>query len=225
MSESALPNAAPLRSASTPRDGDRVPARGTSREATLVAQPRLDGLGARHRDRGRDPGRLGRPDRVRIDSAIEGFASVIIIWRFTGARACSRPRPSSGPRGCCGPVLHSGSLRRLRGDQPFARRRASGDQRPRHGADRLERGRDAAPRPGQAERGPAPRVAGDAWRGDAELLCAYLAAAVFLGLAGNALFGAWWLDPIAALFIAAVAVREGIETWRGEWAVAPRGLP
>jgi hypothetical protein len=28
--------------------------------------------------------------------------------------------------------------------------------------------------------------------------------------------GAWWLDPVAALFIAAVAVREGTESWRGE---------
>ena len=44
------------------------------------------------------------------------------------------------------------------------------------------------------------------------LLCAYLAGAVFLGLAGNAVFGWSWLDPIAALFVAAVAVKEGLET-------------
>ncbi|MCC6793224.1 MAG: hypothetical protein IT336_16185 [Thermomicrobiales bacterium] len=52
--------------------------------------------------------------------------------------------------------------------------------------------------------------------GTQNMLCAYLAGAVFLGLLGNALFGAWWLDPIAALLIAVVAVREGLETWRGE---------
>jgi divalent metal cation (Fe/Co/Zn/Cd) transporter len=52
--------------------------------------------------------------------------------------------------------------------------------------------------------------------GTQNLLCAYLAGAVLLGLAGNALFGAWWLDPLAALLIAGVAVREGLETWRGE---------
>ncbi|MFN8164515.1 MAG: hypothetical protein U0R26_11970 [Solirubrobacterales bacterium] len=46
------------------------------------------------------------------------------------------------------------------------------------------------------------------------MLCAYLAGAVFLGLLGNALFGAWWLDPIAALLIAAVAVREGSDLAR-----------
>jgi divalent metal cation (Fe/Co/Zn/Cd) transporter len=52
--------------------------------------------------------------------------------------------------------------------------------------------------------------------GAQNLLCAYLAGAVFLGLVGNALFGWWWLDPVAALLIAGVAVREGLETWRGE---------
>ena len=60
--------------------------------------------------------------------------------------------------------------------------------------------------------------------GTQNLLCAYLAAAVFLGLAGNALFGAWWLDPIAALVIAGIAVREGLETWRGEGCCAAPGL-
>ena len=48
--------------------------------------------------------------------------------------------------------------------------------------------------------------------GNQNLLCAYLAAAVLVGLAGNALFGLWWLDPIAALVIAGVAVREGLDT-------------
>ena len=52
--------------------------------------------------------------------------------------------------------------------------------------------------------------------GNQNLLCAYLAGAVLVGLAANAAFGIWWLDPVAALLIAAVAVREGIETWRGE---------
>lgn len=48
------------------------------------------------------------------------------------------------------------------------------------------------------------------------LLCAYLAIAVLVGLLANALFGIWWLDPIIALGIAAVAVREGQKAWRGE---------
>jgi divalent metal cation (Fe/Co/Zn/Cd) transporter len=57
--------------------------------------------------------------------------------------------------------------------------------------------------------------------GAQNLLCAYLAGAVFLGMAGNALLGWWWLDPIAALLIAGVAVRVGVQTWRGEGCSAP----
>jgi divalent metal cation (Fe/Co/Zn/Cd) transporter len=52
--------------------------------------------------------------------------------------------------------------------------------------------------------------------GRQNMLCAYLAAALFVGLAGNALVGAWWLDPAVGLLIAAVATREGLEAWRGE---------
>jgi divalent metal cation (Fe/Co/Zn/Cd) transporter len=47
-------------------------------------------------------------------------------------------------------------------------------------------------------------------------LCAYLSVALLIGLLANALLGWWWADPAAALVIAAVAVREGRESWRGE---------
>jgi len=45
-------------------------------------------------------------------------------------------------------------------------------------------------------------------------LCTYLSAVVLLGLAANALVGWWWMDPLAGLAVAALAVREGIEAWR-----------
>lgn len=48
------------------------------------------------------------------------------------------------------------------------------------------------------------------------LLCAYLSVALLIGLSLNALWGLWWADPAAALVIAAVAVREGRESWRGD---------
>ena len=53
-------------------------------------------------------------------------------------------------------------------------------------------------------------------KGRQNMLCAYLAGALLIGLLGNALVGAWWLDPAVGLLIAAVAVREGVEVWRGE---------
>lgn len=48
------------------------------------------------------------------------------------------------------------------------------------------------------------------------MLCAYLSAALLVGLGLNAVAGWWWADPLTALVIAAVAVREGREAWRGE---------
>jgi divalent metal cation (Fe/Co/Zn/Cd) transporter len=47
-------------------------------------------------------------------------------------------------------------------------------------------------------------------------LCAYLSVALLVGLGANALLGWWWADPITALAIAAVAIREGRESWRGD---------
>lgn len=47
-------------------------------------------------------------------------------------------------------------------------------------------------------------------------LCAYLSASVLTGLVLHAAFGWWWADPLAALVIAVLAVREGREAWRGE---------
>jgi divalent metal cation (Fe/Co/Zn/Cd) transporter len=48
------------------------------------------------------------------------------------------------------------------------------------------------------------------------MLCAYLSAGLLLGLGLNALLGWWWADPVTALGIAAVAVKEGRNAWRGE---------
>jgi divalent metal cation (Fe/Co/Zn/Cd) transporter len=52
--------------------------------------------------------------------------------------------------------------------------------------------------------------------GQQNMLCAYLSAALLVGLGANALFGLWWADPVTALLIASVAVKEGRESWRGE---------
>jgi divalent metal cation (Fe/Co/Zn/Cd) transporter len=48
------------------------------------------------------------------------------------------------------------------------------------------------------------------------MVCAYLSAALLAGLLGNAALGWWWADPLVALGIAAVAVREGRDAWRGQ---------
>lgn len=48
------------------------------------------------------------------------------------------------------------------------------------------------------------------------LLCTYLSAVLLIGLVLNSTLGWSWADPIAGLVIAAVAVREGVQAWRGE---------
>jgi len=47
-------------------------------------------------------------------------------------------------------------------------------------------------------------------------ICAYTSAAALLGVGLNAGLGWWWADPAAALVIAGLAVREGIEAWTAE---------
>src|SRR4051812_43656843 len=56
------------------------------------------------------------------------------------------------------------------------------------------------------------------------LLCTYLSAVLLVGLGLNALLGWSWADPVAAVVIAAVAVKEGVEAWRGDGCCAPTGM-
>jgi divalent metal cation (Fe/Co/Zn/Cd) transporter len=44
-------------------------------------------------------------------------------------------------------------------------------------------------------------------------LCTYLSAVVLLGLGANSLFGFWWMDPLAGLAVAGLALKEGSEAW------------
>ncbi|MEV0644332.1 cation transporter [Phytomonospora sp. NPDC050363] len=56
------------------------------------------------------------------------------------------------------------------------------------------------------------------------LLCTYLSAVLLVGLAVNSLFGWSWADPLAALVIAGVAVKEGIQAWKGDNCCAPAAV-
>ncbi len=55
------------------------------------------------------------------------------------------------------------------------------------------------------------------------LICTYLSAVLLLGLVLNATLGWSWADPLVALVIAGLALREGIQAWRGEGCCAPSG--
>lgn len=53
------------------------------------------------------------------------------------------------------------------------------------------------------------------------LLCTYMSGVLLLGLLANSVLGWSWADPIAALVIAAIAVKEGVSAWRGDGCCAP----
>jgi divalent metal cation (Fe/Co/Zn/Cd) transporter len=52
--------------------------------------------------------------------------------------------------------------------------------------------------------------------GAQNIICAYLSVALLIGLLANATLDWWWADPVAALVIGAVAIKEGRESWLGE---------
>lgn len=54
-------------------------------------------------------------------------------------------------------------------------------------------------------------------------LCTYLSAVLLAGLLLNAALGWSWADPLVALVIAGVALREGVQAWRGDACCAPAG--
>jgi divalent metal cation (Fe/Co/Zn/Cd) transporter len=151
-----------------------------------------------------------------IDSAIEGAASLIIVWRFTGARLHSERAERRAQKLVAiqffllAPYVTFEALHKLvTGEQPEVSWL---------GIALATSSVVGMPLLGRAKRRLADQVRSVATRGEGtqNILCAYLAAAVLVGLLGNALFGLSWLDPVAALFIAAVAVNEGRESWRGE---------
>jgi divalent metal cation (Fe/Co/Zn/Cd) transporter len=151
-----------------------------------------------------------------LDSAVEGFASVIIIWRFTGRRVFSHAAEERAQRLVAvqffllAPYVGFESIRALvAGDHPDVSWVGIG----------LAAGSIVfMPMLAVAKQRLADRMGSAATKGEGRqnMLCAYLAGALFVGLLGNALVGAWWLDPAVGLLIAGVAVDEGIEAWRGE---------
>lgn len=151
-----------------------------------------------------------------LDSAIEGFASVIIIWRFTGARTLSHAAEERAQKLVAvqffllAPYIGFESLRSLTGgEHPDVSWVGIG----------LASGSVLfMPMLGVAKQRLADRLgsAATAGEGRQNMLCAYLAGALLVGLLGNALAGAWWLDPAVGLSIAGLAVKEGVDAWQGE---------
>ena len=151
-----------------------------------------------------------------LDSAIEGFASVVIVWRFTGWRTLSHRAEDRAQKLVAiqffilAPYVAGESIRTLvNGSHPDTSI---------VGMALAASSLVVMPFLGRAKQRIGSKIASSATasEGKQNLLCAYLAAALLVGLVGNALFDAWWLDPMVGLLIAGLAVYEGREAWQGD---------
>jgi divalent metal cation (Fe/Co/Zn/Cd) transporter len=151
-----------------------------------------------------------------INAFVEGFASVVIVWRFSGARLHSERAEARAHRIVAIQFFvlapygaYEAISRRWHGDQPDTSW---------IGIALVATSAAGMPLLGRAKRNLAHKLGSGATHGEGtqNILCGYLALAVLAGLLGNTLLGWWWLDPVAALAIAGLAVREGRQSWRGE---------
>jgi divalent metal cation (Fe/Co/Zn/Cd) transporter len=151
-----------------------------------------------------------------LDSAIEGLASVVVLWRFTGTRTVSPVAERQAQKW----VAISFYLL-----APYVAAEAIENLIEGTAAETswIGIGLTAAtvvlcPLLGITKQRIGVRLGSRATYGEGtqNVLCAILAGAVLVGLAANTLFGLWWLDPTIALVIALVCVREGYKAWQGE---------
>ncbi|HXD69153.1 MAG TPA: cation transporter [Gaiellales bacterium] len=150
-----------------------------------------------------------------IDSLIEVAAGGVVVWLFTGRRVGSASAERLAQRLIAASffalAVYIGfdSIRALGGDHPEASWVGIGlalvtaPTMPLLARAKRKVGVELGSRATQSEAGQ-------------NMLCAYLSIALLVGLGANALFGWWWADPLAGLVIAAVALREGVRSWRGE---------
>jgi divalent metal cation (Fe/Co/Zn/Cd) transporter len=148
-------------------------------------------------------------------SFVEGLASVIVIWRFSGSRTLSEHSERAAQRLVAGSFLllvpffvYEAIHRLIAGSETttsvlgIAVTASAIVLMPALGWAKLRLGERL-------------RSGATAGEGVQNLMCAAQAAAALMALVGAAA-GLGMMDPIAALVIAAIAVKESVELWRGE---------
>ena len=150
------------------------------------------------------------------DSLIEGLSGLVIVWLFTGSRGSSEAAERRAQQLV---AMSYFVLAAYVGIESV--RTLVGGQHP--DASWIGIGLAAFTAPTMPVLARTKRKVGQTLHSSAtvseasqNMICAYLSVALLIGLGANALFGWWWADPGAALVIAAVAVRGGRQSWRGE---------
>lgn len=151
-----------------------------------------------------------------VDSTITGVASVIIIWRFTGARVDSHDAEARAQKVVAvtfllfAPYVTVAAIHHLI--------TGSEAQASWVGIGLAIVSVTLMPLFGRAKKRIGNRLESSATAGEGtqNILCAYLSLAILVGLAANAVLGLWWADPLVALIVAIAAVQTGIRTWRGD---------
>jgi len=151
-----------------------------------------------------------------IDSLIEVAAGLTIVWRFTGSRLASATSERRAQQLIAlsffllAAYVAVESVRDLVGTHEPT-------------ASWVGIGLAAVTAPTMPLLARAKRRVGNALgssatvgEGGQNMLCAYLSIALLVGLLANAVLGWWWADPLAALVIGGLAVREGADSWRGD---------
>jgi divalent metal cation (Fe/Co/Zn/Cd) transporter len=147
------------------------------------------------------------------DSLIELTAGLVVLWRFAGARAITERRAQQM-------IAASFYLLSIYVAAEAIRSLAAADHPAVSwvGIGLSVLTLATMPPLANAKARVAERLGSSATKSESRqtMLCAYLSAGLLLGLGLNALLGWWWADPITALGIAAVALKEGGDAWRGE---------
>ena len=151
-----------------------------------------------------------------LDSVIEGLASIIIVWRFTGTRTLSQTAERRAQKAVAvtffllAPYIAIDAIHSLV--------TAEHAKTSWLGIGLSTASLIVMPLLGTAKKRIGARLDSRATIGEGvqNMLCAYLAAPVPAGLLANTWFGLWGADPVIALGIAALAVHEGREAWEGE---------
>jgi divalent metal cation (Fe/Co/Zn/Cd) transporter len=150
-----------------------------------------------------------------VGSVIEGLASVIVIWRFTGARTLSETAEARAQRAVAASFFLLAPYLVVQSVHDLATGHAA-DHRLGHRGHRGQRGRVPALGIPKRHLGASLESRATVGEGVQNLICAAQAAAVLIGLAVTAVYGWTWVDPAVALLLAAWAIREGIEAWQGD---------